>query len=249
MATKPMKSRKPASKPVAVKAQPAPVAPNVEVLQARDEPSAPAETAAVEAAIESVEWPVAEVPAPMIEPESKIESQDPAVVAEISSVATAIEKGPMIMTDMLETAKSYAEEAKTRFQSAFAEANDKAKSTMEKSSKAFEELGELTKGNLEAVVESSKIAAKGVETLGQEAAEFGRKSFEKTSATMKSFAAVKTPAEFFQLQSELLSSTMDSFASQASKNSEAFLKLASEITTPLSNRVSIVTERIKTLAA
>jgi phasin family protein len=177
------------------------------------------------------------------------ETPDPADVADASPVATASKKGPMIMTDILETAKTYAEEAKTRIQSAFAEANDKAKAAMEKSSKAFEEMGELTKGNLEAVVESSKIAAKGVESLGQEAAEFSRKSFEKTSATMKSFAAVKTPAEFFQLQSELLSATLDSFASEASKSSEAFLKLASDISTPISNRVSVVSEKMKSLAA
>jgi phasin family protein len=120
---------------------------------------------------------------------------------------------------------------------------------MEKSSKAFEEMGDLTKGNLEAIVESSKIAAKGVESLSQGAADFGRKSFEKTSATMKSFASVKTPAEFFQLQSELMSSMLDSFASESAKSSEAMLKLASEISQPLSNRVSVVTEKMKSIAA
>jgi phasin family protein len=192
-----------------------------------------------------VEWPVAAMP---VAPEPEI--SNPALADDLPPVAAAINtKGKIIMTDVLETAKTYAEEAKTRIQSAFVEANDKAKVALEKSSKAFEELGELTKGNLEAVVESSKIAAKGVEALSQEAAEFSRKSFEKTSSTMKSFAAVKTPAEFFQLQSDLLSATLDSFASEASKSSEAFLKLASDISTPISNRVSVVTEKMKSLAA
>jgi len=158
-------------------------------------------------------------------------------------------KGEVIMTDMLETAKTYAEEAKTRMQSAFTEMNEKTKAAMEKSGRAFEELGELTRGNLEAMVESSKIAAKGMETLGQDAAEFGRKSFEKSSATMKSFASIKSPAEFFQLQSELLSQTMDSFASEAAKNSEKMLKLVSDISQPISNRVSVVTEKVKSIAA
>lgn len=158
-------------------------------------------------------------------------------------------KGTHIMTDAMETAKTYAEEAKTRIQSAVTEINDKTKVAMEKSSKAFEEMGDIAKGNLEALVESSKIAAKGVETIGQDAAEFSRKSFEKTTATMKSFAAIKSPAEFFQLQSELLSSTLDAFASEAAKNSEAMLKLAGEVTQPLSNRVAIVSEKMKALAA
>jgi len=163
--------------------------------------------------------------------------------------AAAATKGKFIMTDAMETAKTYAEEAKTRIQSAVSEMSEKTKVAMEKSSKAMEELGELTKGNYEAIVESSKIAAKGFETLGQEAVEFSRKSFEKSTSTFKSLAAVKSPAEFFQLQSELLSTAMDSFASEASKSSEAMLKLVGEISQPISNRVAIVSEKVKALAA
>jgi len=153
------------------------------------------------------------------------------------------------MTDTIDTAKTYAEETGARFQSAFSDVNDKARTALDKSSRAFSELGELTRGNLEAVVESSKIAARGFEALGQNAAEFGRNSFEKTNATLKSFASVKSPAEFFQLQNELLSSALDSFMSETSKNSETLLKLANEINQPISNRVSVVTEKLKAIAA
>src|SRR6202007_2910443 len=95
---------------------------------------------------------------------------------------------------------------------------------------------DIAKGNLEAIVESSKIAAKGFETLGQSAAEYGRSSFEKTSATLKSFASVKSPTEFFQLQSELFTSAFDALASETAKNSEAVLKLAGEIAQPIRSR-------------
>lgn len=236
---------KPSSrKPTARKA---PAAPQSQAVKAAPAPlqSEPAQ----------VEWPVAPqaaAPAPksVSEPIIKIPTPELTSEAVVTPSATASQtKGKIIMTDALETAKTYAEEAKTRIQGAFVEINDKAKTALEKSSKAFEEMGDLTKGNLEAFVESSKIAAKGVETLSQGAAEFGRKSFEKSSATMKSFASVKTPAEFFQLQSDLFSATLDSFASEAAKNSEAVLKLVSEISQPLNNRVSIVSEKIKSIAA
>ncbi len=198
----------------------------------------------------AVEWPVdvAAAAQPIVETSEAVET--PSLAVESLPVMTAsFLKGESVMTDALETAKTYAEEAKTRFQSAFSDMNEKAKAAMEKSSKTFEEIGELTKGNMEAVVETSKIAAKGLESLGQEAAEFGRKSFEKTSATMKSFASVKSPAEFFQLQSELLTATIDSFASEAAKSSETMLKLVGDISQPISNRVSVVTEKMKSLAA
>ena len=215
---------------VPLKAEPAPV------------PVAPpVAPAPVEALVE----PVAAMPeAPIVKEPTPIPAP---VIA--PAVAKAAKKGTFIMTDAMETAKAYAEEAKSKIQTAVADMNEKAKVAMEKSSKAMEELGELTKGNYEAIVESSKIAAKGVEALGQEAVEFSRKSFEKSSATFKSFAAVKTPAEFFQLQSELLSASFDSFASEAAKSSEKLLKLAGEVSQPISNRVAIVSEKVKALAA
>jgi phasin family protein len=153
------------------------------------------------------------------------------------------------MTDVMETTKKIAEEAKTKFESAFADINAKAKASVEKSTKAIGELSDLTKGNVEAFVESGKIAAKGVEALGQDAAEYSRKNFEKATATLKSLAAVKSPTEFFQLQSEMMSSAFDSFAKETAKSSEAMLKLAGDISQPISTRVSIVTEKVKSLAA
>ena len=75
------------------------------------------------------------------------------------------------------------------------------------------------------------------------------KSFESATATMKSFASVKSPTEFFQLQSELLSSTFDSFAKESAKSSEAMLKLAGDVVQPISSRISLVTEKVKSLAA
>ncbi len=153
------------------------------------------------------------------------------------------------MNEAIETGKKFAEDAKVRLQSMVGDFNDKAKAAAEKSSKAVEELSEITKGNMEALVESSKIAAKGVESMGQSAAEYGRASFEKTSATLKSFASVKSPVEFFQLQSAMMTSAFDAMASETAKTSEAFLKLAGEIAQPISNRAAIVSDKLKALAA
>lgn len=159
------------------------------------------------------------------------------------------QKGTPLMADVMETTRKYTEEAKDRFQSAFSEISEKAKTGVEKSTKALEELGELAKGNVEALVESGRIASKGIESLGQDAAEFGRLNFEKASAAMKNLAAVKSPAEFFQMQSELLTGAFDSFAKESAKQSEALLKLAGEVAQPISTRVSVVTEKVRSLAA
>ncbi|QUT06485.1 phasin family protein [Sphingobium phenoxybenzoativorans] len=174
------------------------------------------------------------------------EEKTPEPVVEAALVQA---EGNAMMTDVIETTKKITDEAKAKLESAFAEFNQKAKAGVEKSTKALGELSDITKGNVEAFVESGKIAAKGVEAMGQDAAEYGRKSFEKATATMKSFASVKSPTEFFQLQSELLSTTFDAFAKETAKNSEAMLKLAGDVAQPISTRVSLVTEKVKSLAA
>ncbi|PWG03117.1 phasin [Sphingosinicella humi] len=138
--------------------------------------------------------------------------------------------------------------AADRFQAALGEANERTKVAVEKSTRLFEEATELTKGNVEAFVASSKIAAKGVETLGQEAAEYGRKSFEEASAALKSFAEVKSPTDFFKLQSDYARSAFDSLVTESSKLSEAVIKLAGEVAEPITNRYTVAAERVKTLA-
>ncbi|MES2157125.1 MAG: phasin family protein [Pseudomonadota bacterium] len=158
-------------------------------------------------------------------------------------------EGTKSMTDMIETGKKFAEETKAKLETVYADMNEKAKAGVEKSTKAIEELSDLTKGNVEAMVESGKIAAKAMETMGQEAVDYSRKSFEKATATMKTFATIKTPTEFFQLQSQMMSSSFDDFAKEAAKSSEAMMKLVGEVAQPLTARVTLVTDKVKSLAA
>lgn len=235
----------PAPKPV-VAVAPAPAPEPAPELTAAD--LVPAEDVTQEVITEQTVEHIETVapPQPTIEPitEEVIATE---TVAETGSRAE--QKGTEIMTDVMETTKKFAEEAKGRFEAAFAEISEKTKASVEKSSKAMEELSELAKGNVEALVESGKIATKGVETLGQDAAEYGRVTFEKASAALKTLAAAKTPAEFFQFQSELLSSSFDAFAKEAAKNSEAMLKLAGDVVQPISTRVSIMTEKARSIAA
>lgn len=130
-------------------------------------------------------------------------------------------------------------------QAAFGQMNEKAKDAMEKGTKVMADLTEMTKANVEALVESGKIAAKGSEALAKEAAEYGKTAFETASAAFKEFAAAKTPAEFFQLQSNFAKSTMESAMKEATKGSETLLKFAGEVIAPISTRYSVNVEKIK----
>lgn len=148
------------------------------------------------------------------------------------------------VTTMESTLKTAAEKT----QAYVAEANDRAKAAMEKGAKMFEDMNEFNKGNVEALVESGKIAAKGMETLGQSAADYARKSFEGATATLKSLSSVKSPTDFFKLHSDYMRSSFDSIVAETSKTTEAMLKLAGEVAQPISNRVAVAVEKVKIAA-
>jgi phasin family protein len=123
--------------------------------------------------------------------------------------------------------------------------SDRFKTAFEKSSKLSEDMVDFAKGNVEAVIASARVAAKAGETLGQEAADYGKKNFETATAAFKSFATVKSPTELFQLQSEFAKAQFDSAVAEASKVSETLMKLAGDITQPLSNRYALAAEKFK----
>lgn len=154
------------------------------------------------------------------------------------------------MTDTLNTdnAKAFAQDAQNRATALFTDFNARTKAAVERSTKLVEDMSEFNKGNIEALVESGRVAAKAAETIGQQAAETARKNFENTTAALKSIASAKTPTEFFQLQSEYARSAFDSMIGETSKNSETLLKLAGEVFQPLSNRFAVAAEKIKVAA-
>ena len=127
--------------------------------------------------------------------------------------------------------------------------NERAKAATERSAKIVEEMADLTRGNVEAIVASSKLAAKGVETLSQDAADYGRKSFEQASKTLKSFAEVKSPTDFFRLQGDYTRSAFDAAIAQSARVSEAMMKIAGDAAEPINSRYTVAAERVKTLAA
>jgi len=163
-----------------------------------------------------------------------------AVETAAKTVHTNANKDNPIMTTI--------EETMTKSQAVFGDVNERAKAQMEKNAKIVEEMNAFAKGNVEALVESGKIAAKGMETIGQESADFTRKSFEKATATMKEMSSVKSPADFFKLQSDFVRETFDSMIAVTSKNTETMMKLAGDAAQPVSSRYAVAVEKVKTAA-
>jgi phasin family protein len=135
-----------------------------------------------------------------------------------------------------------------KLQTAVKDATEKAKAAFEKSQAAFGDVGEFTKGNVEAVVASSKIFATGLQEMGKSYVSESKGAFETMSAELKDLTTVKSPTEFFEKQSALMRKHFDAAVAASSKNSEAMLKLASEAFQPISTRVSLAVEKVKQAA-
>jgi phasin family protein len=134
-------------------------------------------------------------------------------------------------------------------QELIAEANDRGQKYVAKSQKTAEELAELAKANVEAIVEAGRIYAGGAKAIGQDAIASGREGIEKAQDAVKTLAEAKSPAEFFQIQSELARASFDRFVAETSKLTERVVKLAGETVEPLQTRASLNAERINTLVA
>ena len=136
-----------------------------------------------------------------------------------------------------------------KVQDLFSGAGERSQQFVAKSQKAAEDMTDLAKANVEAIVEAGRIAATGVKSLGQDVLASGREGLEQASDAVKTLAEAKSPTEFFQIQSELARASFDRFVAQSSKLTERVVKLAGEAAQPLQNRASINAERINDLVA
>ncbi len=130
------------------------------------------------------------------------------------------------------------------FADAIGDAQTQAKAAYDKSAELAAEMTEFAKGNVEAVIESGKLYAAGVQDLSKSYVEEAKSAYEIFTADMKEFAAVKSPAELFQLQGKLARRNFDAMVAYGSKNTDALVKLASEALAPISGRLSLAAEKI-----
>jgi len=135
------------------------------------------------------------------------------------------------------------------FQTIFEEATGRSQELVKRSQKVAEELADLARANVEAVVEAGRVATEGARTIGQDVVAKQRDSFEQAADAIRSLAEAKSPTEYLQLQSDFARASFDRAVAESSKLTESLVKLAGEAFQPLSNRASANAERFNTLVA
>ena len=142
-----------------------------------------------------------------------------------------------VAADLTSSVKEAAQDAQARLKSVYATGSEVASEAVE-----------FTKGNVEAVVESGKILAAGVQDMGRDAVENSKTAVETVTADAKAFAAVRSPTDLFKLQGEIARRNFDTMVSMSSKNTEKMVKLANDSFAPISNRISVAAEKVSKAA-
>ncbi len=135
------------------------------------------------------------------------------------------------------------------FQSMFANVGDRGQDIAQRGQKVAEQFADLTRANVEAVVEASRVAANGARTIGQEVVSTSRDGVEQAADAIRSFAEAKSPTEYLQLQGNFARASFDRMVAESSRLTETMVKLAGEAFQPLSNRASANAERFNTFVA
>ena len=144
--------------------------------------------------------------------------------------------------------KTVTEDFTAKVKDVVADAQDRAKVAFEKTQTYAADYGDFTKGNVEALVASGKVLAAGLQDMGKDVVAEGKTALETMTADVKELAAVKSPADFFKLQGEILRRNFDAAVSTGSKRSETMVKLATEAFAPIQTRVSMAVEKVKQAA-
>ncbi len=131
---------------------------------------------------------------------------------------------------------------------AVAEMQAKAQEAYDKGTGMVSEMTEMAKGNVEALVESGKILAAGVQDMTKSYAEEAKAAYETMTADLKEMASVKSPTELFQLQGKILRRNFDAMMASTSKAPESAMKLANDVMAPITARVNLAVEKISKAA-
>jgi len=128
------------------------------------------------------------------------------------------------------------------------EMQTRAQSAYDKSTEAMTEITDFAKGNVEAVVESGKLLAEGVQSMGETYATQAKTAYETATADIQEMASIKSPTDLFQLQGKILRRNFDAMISATSKSTDAAMKLANDAAAPISGRVSVATDKLSKVA-
>jgi phasin family protein len=118
-----------------------------------------------------------------------------------------------------------------------------------KASALLEDLAVLGKGNLDAVVQSNTVIAKGLEDISREFMSYAQASLESAASATKALFGAKTLQDVIALNNAFAKTSLDTFLANSTKLGDMGLKVANQALEPISARVNVAIEKLAKPAA
>jgi len=117
---------------------------------------------------------------------------------------------------------------------------------LKKMMKSPEELVAFGQANMEAFVKSGQIWSAGMQELTKQMASTAKATFEESMSTFKALSTVKSVKEALDLQSSFAKAALEKAMAESNKLTDASIKLTEETLAPITARVTVAVESLKT---
>jgi phasin family protein len=130
--------------------------------------------------------------------------------------------------------------AQTR--AAFEQMAIKSREALEQGVKTADVVTGMARGNMEAFLESSRVASGGLQVIAREVAAYSKENLERTTSAARALTQAKTAPEFMRLQNEFAQAQFASTIGEVTKLSETMFKMMTDIFAPLQKQSMAVTQ-------
>ncbi|PST24635.1 phasin family protein [Mesorhizobium plurifarium] len=113
----------------------------------------------------------------------------------------------------------------------------------------FDDANKKSKEALDVAVKSYSAMTRGFQAIATEAADYSKKSFEDGVAHLEKLTSAKSLEAAFELQTNYLKASYESFFNEATKIGEMYADLAKDAYKPYEAPVAKATAAVKTAAA
>jgi len=104
--------------------------------------------------------------------------------------------------------------------------------------KSIDEVQKLSKDQLDVAAKSATAISKGIQTLAADAADYGRKSFETSTATFEKLIGAKSLDKAIEIQTEFARAAYEGFVAQTTKVGDLVTDIAKESYKPFEGLLS-----------
>jgi phasin family protein len=97
----------------------------------------------------------------------------------------------------------------------------------------------FSKDNADAALKSFGVVSKGAQAIAVETADYAKKSFEQSTATLEKLVGAKTLDKAIEIQTDFVKSAYEGFVAQSTKLGELYASLAKEAFKPYEGLVAV----------